>query len=198
MDINHHLSARDRVWPSSTAQELPVTEQSKMPPLTETTLGARIVEARESRGWNRETFRKRLQAHSPELAETGYSTVFNWEADKKIPKMPALMAIAQLTGYSVEELAEGPKDAADEFGGSLTPSQVERLLGTMGASPRVAKEVMAELAAYPPKGGISRDEVVKIHRLLIRRVEEDNASADRARGASSVRRARPLAKRPAK
>jgi hypothetical protein len=188
-------------WAYLFPQEFEMAEQTKMPALTGNTLGARITEARSNRGWGREDFRERLRHHSEALNRLGYSTVFNWEVDKKIPKMPALIAIAQLTGYSVEEIAEGTK-VADEFAGTLSAERIDQLLAALGASEATMVEVHAELAAYPRKGGVTREDIVMIHRLLTARRAEANGSAAAKLDALGGRRAaskdRPRARKPAK
>lgn len=130
------------------------------------TLGARIAEARTRAGIvNREEFKRRLQAAEPWLSRLAYTSVSDWEKDRNKPRMETLAVIARLTGYTMNELADDP-EAVEDPNAVLGENAVAALLGKLGASESLSAAVIAELTAYPPRGGVTREEVVRIHRLL--------------------------------
>jgi transcriptional regulator with XRE-family HTH domain len=137
-------------------------------PLRGRTLGARIREAYEARGWSRADFQRRLQSADESLEKLNYTTIIAWENDRKIPKMKTVGILGRVLGYTMDELSTDPKDESEVPAGTLSDQQVTSLLEKLGGSSELKAAVIADLTAYPPKGGVTRDEVVRVHRLLSR------------------------------
>lgn len=64
------------------------------------TLGQRIRQAYGFPQVSRATFHRRLLKLLPDL---NYPTLLNWDSDKQTPQLAGLRAIAQATGYSLEQ-----------------------------------------------------------------------------------------------
>jgi len=136
-------------------------------PLRGRTLGARIKEAYEGAGLSRAAFQRKLQAHDPALGTLNYKTIVDWEQGST-PRLKVLRAIASVLGYNLEDLSSDPESAEEAEVGVLDETQIAELIDKLGGSEKVKSEVAYELTAYPPRGGITREEVVRVHRLVSR------------------------------
>lgn len=144
-------------------------DRERLPPLRGKTLGARITESYKNLGMSRAEFHRALQAADPSLRDLAYPTIMTWERTKKpkVPQMRTVATIARVTGYTIDELSRDPVPSDDgDTSGPMTPEQASDLLSKLGAPERLQAAVMGDLTAYPPRGGLTRDEVVRVHRLL--------------------------------
>lgn len=140
---------------------------SPKPPLHGATLGARLVEAYEARGWTRADFQRALVAAEPELLEKlNYKTIIAWEQGAT-PRLRILQVVARVLGYELSALTTDPT----ESGGAdvqkvLNDEEVRALVAELGGSDKLQASVLAELRACPPIGGVTQYEVERVHRIM--------------------------------
>lgn len=118
------------------------------PPLTASSLGDRIREARTAAG-----FRRRSDFAS--AVGAGYMTVYDWERGKYRPRSDYLQAIATATGYSETEILGSDERPEHEA--------LEDFLDTPFAADLTDAE-LAQLRAYPWSG---RPTVQTYHFMLL-------------------------------
>jgi transcriptional regulator with XRE-family HTH domain len=82
-------------------------------------------------------------------ADLPVSTLRNWERDRGMPGLPALVRLAAVLGVSVERFAEGVEDPA-EPGATLGPTPSKK--GRAGSLP-AARHKPKERKARRPRGG---------------------------------------------
>ena len=124
----------------------------KPPPLKGRSLGERIQEVQDNLQINAAEFLRQLHRAG---RKTTRATLDNWKKNLKRIETDNIRAIAEVSGYTVDELLRDPGDVS-ETAPLRSQAELGEYLDSIGASPDQKKTIMARGVAAPPVGGVTR------------------------------------------